>query len=390
MKRFLITLLIVLLPPLTLAASYEMGELPYSDSAPDSESALAVSTLTAEGVLKGNPDGTYGWNDALNRAAFVTIVMRLSGEELTQVHASCFPDVPRDIWYASAVCAAKAKGIVRGNADPSKSENQWLFAPERPVQYEEAVKILVELYDIETQSVGSEEWYAPYVRAAEERRVAVPSLFAGKKITRSEMARLTARFLVESRGELEVFEEAITVAKMKGNDTKDADLTEEEKTSSSQSNDQTREEYGKQVEIEGKTYIVFPVGEDGAPISSNADWNSCIRGYSPLNKDGKPLNCLRIFDTEGVTWNHPDLNIRFSWNVGVGRIQLPDGYITKEESEKRSPPSKVIDLGMESGKQFVLYGSELPVMAKSALRMLHVEQSSHPVDYGFGETREKP
>lgn len=181
----------------------------YSDAPfDDTETDLAVSVLTEENVLRGNDDGTFAPNRRLNRAEFVQIIMRLTGDTAT-VNKNCFPDVNPDAWYAEPVCRAKALGIVRGNARTGVAENLWRFEPTRDVQYEEALKMLVQVYA--HPIVGDTEgmdWYVPYVEAAEDMSLTIEGLTPGDRITRGEMARLTVAFLAESEGQLEELRDA--------------------------------------------------------------------------------------------------------------------------------------------------------------------------------------
>ncbi len=59
--------------------------------------------------------------------------------------------------------------------------------------------------------------------------------------------------------------------------------------------------------------IVFNVGEDGYPVSSDPIWNACIR-HIQLFVEGqhKPVTCNRYH--EGHTWEHPDMLISFNWS----------------------------------------------------------------------------
>lgn len=181
----------------------------YSDAPfADRETDLAVSVLTEEGVLRGNDDGAFRPGRNLNRAEFVQIVMRLVDDEST-VNKNCFPDVNPDAWYAEPVCRAKAMGIVRGNARVGVPENLWRFEPTRDVQYEEAVKILVELYALPIDGDGEGmDWYVPYLEAAGDAGLDLPGLRAGERITRGEMARLTLAFLAENEGQLDEYRDA--------------------------------------------------------------------------------------------------------------------------------------------------------------------------------------
>lgn len=181
----------------------------YSD-APfrDDETDIAVSVLTEERILFGNDDGTFAPRRNLNRAEFAQIVMRLLDDDGT-VNKNCFPDVNPDAWYADPICRAKALGIVRGNARPGVEESLWRFEPNRDVQYEEAVKMLVQVYALPVSGdTNGADWYVPYIEAAEDMDLAVRGLTPGDRITRGEMARLTVAFLAESEGQLEELRDA--------------------------------------------------------------------------------------------------------------------------------------------------------------------------------------
>ncbi len=169
---------------------------------------LAVGVLTDQGVLMGNDNGTFAADRTLNRAEFVQIAMRLLNDHGT-VNKNCFPDVNPDAWYADPVCRAKALGIVRGNARVGVDESLWRFEPARDVQYEEAVKMLVQVYALPI--VGDTEgndWYVPYIKAAGDMGLGIQGLVPGERITRGEMARLTLAFLAESKGQLDEYRDA--------------------------------------------------------------------------------------------------------------------------------------------------------------------------------------
>lgn len=181
----------------------------FEDGPWDRETNIAVGVLAEEEVLLGNPDGTFHPERTLNRAEFMQIVMRLLPDEDDNIRLNCFPDVDEDDWFAPAVCRAKFLGIVRGNARVGVPEGQWRFEPSRDVQYEEAVKVLVMLYahPIFGDTEGA-DWYAPFIRVANDMDLDVAGLQPGDRITRGEMARLTLAFLAESKGQLDDYRDA--------------------------------------------------------------------------------------------------------------------------------------------------------------------------------------
>ncbi|MFA7681791.1 MAG: S-layer homology domain-containing protein [Candidatus Peribacteraceae bacterium] len=202
--RFLSTFVVLLLLPLAATArSYDIENLPYSDAPQDMPTAIAVSTLTTEGVLQGNPDGTFRPDNDLNRAEFMKIAMALVPGTL-DVTTSCFPDVPLGAWFTEPICRAKEQGIVNGNALLGLAPEHWPFQPERSVQYEEAVKVLAGVFNIPVMQCAQcgGEWYEPYLAAAEERQINLPDVQPGHRLTRGEMALLTVQFLAYKDGEL--------------------------------------------------------------------------------------------------------------------------------------------------------------------------------------------
>ena len=79
---------------------------------------------------------------------------------------SCFYDnsigeyeIKADKWYASYVCTAKEKGIVKGKGDGH-------FHPEDKVNYVEALKIVVKALGFEADESDYAIWYTPYTNEA--------------------------------------------------------------------------------------------------------------------------------------------------------------------------------------------------------------------------------
>lgn len=180
----------------------------FSDAPWDREINVAVSVLADERVILGNPDGTFAADRRLNRAEFVQIIMRLLNDTGT-INRNCFSDVSPDVWYADPVCRAKALGLVRGNAAVGIDESLWRFEPTRDVQYEEAVKIMIQVYALPViGDTEGDDWYVPYIQSAEDRELTIEGLAAGDRITRGEMARLVANFLAFSTGQLDELREA--------------------------------------------------------------------------------------------------------------------------------------------------------------------------------------
>ena len=183
----------------------------YSDAPTDLQTAISVSTLTEKGIVQGHPDGTFKAEDLVNRAEFVHIVMGLVPHIEIGLIDDCFPDVSLQSWFGESVCLAKFQGFIHGNAREGVDLQYWFFEPSRPVQYEEAVKVLIEIYAVPLQSAiyilpdppPEQHWYDDYLWTARQLGVDLPRMRAGQKLTRGEMSRLVVNFIAYSTGTLD-------------------------------------------------------------------------------------------------------------------------------------------------------------------------------------------
>lgn len=201
MRRTLLTLSLLAVPGFAFALDYNDLTDRYSDAPFSLAEAAGISVLTEVGAVSGNPDGSFAAGRTLNRAEFLKIALLSSGQNL-QDASGCFPDTPAAAWFTSYICTAKNLGVVEGNPD-------GLFHPERPVNYAEALKMLVGFYGYTLPQPAPTErwaWYTGYVKAAEEHGVALPSsVEPGHELTRGQMARLAAAFVAEDEGELDEY-----------------------------------------------------------------------------------------------------------------------------------------------------------------------------------------
>lgn len=94
----------------------------------------AVGMLSAFGVIKGYPDGTFKPENPINRAELTKMVVAMMEPDTDlSSYNNCFPDV-KDEWFAPYICFAKAQGWVSGYPDGT-------FKPGNPVNRVEAIKI---------------------------------------------------------------------------------------------------------------------------------------------------------------------------------------------------------------------------------------------------------
>jgi len=279
MRRLLI-LALGLVPVTTLALNYTDHRSDYTDGTRFSQSeAAGISLLTDLEVVSGNPDGTFAPNRRLNRAEFTKIAMGLydlQDDAVSQGNPrNCFPDVPAGAWFENPVCRAKQLGFVRGNAETNVPPEQWKFAPTRDVNYAEAVKILVELYDLELPVIktsGPVEWYEPYLLAAKDNDLDLAGLRAGDALTRGQMARLAASFEANAQGELDLYRLAeqgkkASSSTSSSSSSQTSSVSSSSSSRSSSSSSSSRSSVNAAFELPARSRFLI-LGERSQPIAS--------------------------------------------------------------------------------------------------------------------------
>lgn len=130
----------------------------------------AIEELVQAQIIKGNDDGTFAPSRSVNRAEMLALLYRATGRTPDPTAAACFPDVQG--WYEPFVCDAAANRIVQGYPDGK-------FKPASSVTRVEALKMIINMFGIETQTYGVEErdiikfvdvstsaWYSGYLYTA--------------------------------------------------------------------------------------------------------------------------------------------------------------------------------------------------------------------------------
>ncbi len=140
----------------------------FKDVRSDSPYFESISYLKGKGVIDGYDDGTYRPQNEITRAELVKLLVNSKHQfPLDMNYNNCFSDVSHQ-WFASAACFAKQNGWVGGFADGS-------FGPGQALNRAEALKIVMEAYDIDVENtrsqpqfsdVSEKDWFYPYVQAA--------------------------------------------------------------------------------------------------------------------------------------------------------------------------------------------------------------------------------
>lgn len=109
----------------------------FPDVSEDADYAVAVNTLAALGIVGGDDQGNFNPDNTITRAEFTKIVCEIQGlKGDANKGATAFTDVAADHWASGYINMATNLKIINGMGDGT-------FAPESPVTYEQAIKMLV-------------------------------------------------------------------------------------------------------------------------------------------------------------------------------------------------------------------------------------------------------
>ncbi len=127
----------------------------------------AIRYAVENGLFSGTSETTFDPDGLVTRGMFVTVLGRMSGEEISGT--SSFEDVDSGKYYSSYIAWASKNGIVSGTSEST-------FSPDTPVTCEQAASILVRYAEykgveftaksISPSTTGVSEWAKESVIAA--------------------------------------------------------------------------------------------------------------------------------------------------------------------------------------------------------------------------------
>lgn len=120
----------------------------------------AINDVVGKKLFSGTSETTFEPETAMTRGMFVTVLGRLSGEDVSGIISS-FGDVKADAYYSPYIAWASSKGIVTGTSETT-------FSPDEPVSCEQAAAIIVRYasykgIELKTKSIspsltGASDW----------------------------------------------------------------------------------------------------------------------------------------------------------------------------------------------------------------------------------------
>ncbi|MCH5211067.1 MAG: S-layer homology domain-containing protein [Oscillospiraceae bacterium] len=123
----------------------------------------AITALTKLSVIDGYEDNTFKPDNTITRAEFTKIIVFTLGYQNLTHNTYAFTDVSEDHWGRNYIQTAYNLGIISGFGD-------GIFAPDEPVTYEQALKMVVCTLGYEQFAQEQESdmgnWSAKYIREA--------------------------------------------------------------------------------------------------------------------------------------------------------------------------------------------------------------------------------
>lgn len=178
---------------IVLFSSLTSAVFAFSDVPANSQFFAATDWMEQQRFLHGYPDGTYRPQGLVNRAEYLTTLLRMLGvAEQYAGDTHCFSDFTgQEQWFWKNACLAKQMGILAGYSDGS-------FRATQTVTDAEAVKMGIVAFRIPVPVFirAPDNWYEPYYDAASQIGLQDWYRFFGPAhhYNRGEMAALLAGF----------------------------------------------------------------------------------------------------------------------------------------------------------------------------------------------------
>jgi|CXWL01.1.fsa_nt_gi murein DD-endopeptidase MepM/ murein hydrolase activator NlpD len=159
----------------------------------------AVKALKDSGVVKGNPDGSFGVDSFINRAATATLLIRAFYSDINletlKISAIAFKDVNKTAWYAPAIWFA-SQSEFEGEVKPVIIKGSDGKAnPDGNVKLEEFLTMLLRV--LEVQTPVTEPWYEGAVSKSIDLGLITQEerIYIDKPLERGLVARILVKAL---------------------------------------------------------------------------------------------------------------------------------------------------------------------------------------------------
>lgn len=142
----------------TYAAAYK--PVSFSDLKKLSWAQEAIGAMAARGIVQGTTENSFSPSAPVNRADFITLLVRALELKGTGQAAANFSDAPADAYYSSELAIAKQMGLITGYADNT-------FQPDSPISRQDMMVTAARALAAAGKAYSASGNLATYTDAAE-------------------------------------------------------------------------------------------------------------------------------------------------------------------------------------------------------------------------------
>jgi hypothetical protein len=169
----------------------------------------AIKTLSEAGIIQGYDDGTFRPDKLVNRAEALKIILASAGKTAEiGLYATGYPDIPIDAWYAGYVMQATLDGIISGNPDgtfaPGRTVNEAEYLKMTLLSFNTDLSHHTNIQIPISADTNISDWYIPYLSYAKTVGLVYPdyknNLYPGMELNRGQCAEITYKMLLIING----------------------------------------------------------------------------------------------------------------------------------------------------------------------------------------------
>ena len=185
----------------------------FLDVSVDHKDFDAITYLHSQGMINGYSDNTFNADNAISRVESVKLLLDASKKTIqkSSKNTQIFSDIPSGKWFSNYVYTAKKIGVINFDGEAGTGN----FNPTRTVNRAEAIKMILEINNVNVRSAYSnEQWFYPYFEKANDLHIFNKKYkngelnelysYAGDNLTRGEVSTYVYRYIVSKSGDLNV------------------------------------------------------------------------------------------------------------------------------------------------------------------------------------------
>lgn len=205
-KQILVTFLVGILGFVNVAQAAS-----FSDVNNDHQYYAAIESLKNLGIVGGYEDGTFQPENLVNRAEALKMILTSAEIQTSDADAeesTQFTDVAEGAWFGKYLGKAKRQGIVNGNPDGSFTPGRNVNRSEFIKMLLGSFGVDLSYHKSLTENIAGDvkvgDWYFPYMSYANSIGLVAPTLgnqlLPSKQLSRGECAEIIYKMLLVTKG----------------------------------------------------------------------------------------------------------------------------------------------------------------------------------------------